>query len=61
MLKMICGFLAILAVLFYLVCGVVFIYAMTKWDKEIKKGCDESQCDTCPFPCEKHSNNTHKL
>ena len=29
-----------------------WMYRLAKWDGSDK--CDETQCDTCPFPCEKH-------
>ena len=48
------GLLALVAAVFALVCVVAWLYAMTRWDKQ--GGCDESQCDSCPFPCEKHDN-----
>lgn len=59
MLKLFVGILAIAAVAFALVCVVAWVYAMTLWDRQ--GGCDESQCDTCPFPCEKHNDITYKL
>lgn len=34
---------------------VLWIVTLTRWKGG--KGCDESQCDSCPFPCEKHQNN----
>ena len=36
---------------------IVFIYwlsRLVRWDG--RERCDETQCDTCPFPCEKHEN-----
>lgn len=35
----------------------VFIYwlsRLVRWDG--RERFDETQCDTCPFPCEKHEN-----
>ena len=33
---------------------VYWIYRLAQWDGDDR--CDETQCDTCPFPCEKHKN-----
>ena len=59
MLKIFVGILAIVAVAFALVCVVAWVYAMSHWDGQ--GGCDESQCDSCPFPCEKHTEISDKL
>ena len=32
----------------------VLIYIVAAWRTD-NDGCDETQCDTCPFPCEKHT------
>lgn len=40
--------LAAIAVIAY------WIYRLTHWDGNDQ--CDETQCDACPFPCEKHKN-----
>ena len=56
MLKFFVGILAIAAIIFCVVCAVAFVYAITKWNDAVKRVCDESECDSCPFPCEKHDN-----
>ena len=40
--------IAVIAVIAY------WIYRLAQWDGDDR--CDETQCDTCPFPCEKHKN-----
>ena len=40
--------LAAIAVIAY------WIYRLAQWDGDDR--CDETQCDTCPFPYEKHKN-----
>ena len=32
---------------------IIWIVAIVKWDGNYT--CDESDCDTCPFPCDKHT------
>lgn len=36
-----------------LACLVIWIIALANWDGE--SSCDESECDTCSFPCDKHT------
>lgn len=40
--------IAVVAVIAY------WIYRLAQWDGDDR--CDETQCDTCLFPCEKHKN-----
>ena len=47
--------LGCLVILAAVLIAVLWIVALTRWKGG--KGCDESQCDSCPFPCEKHQNN----
>lgn len=36
---------------------IVFIYWLSCLvRRDGRERCDETQCDTCPFPCEKHEN-----
>lgn len=58
MISFIIGILAIAVVIFAILCVVMWIYSMVRWTQ--KGGCDESQCDTCPFPCRKHENGPWK-
>lgn len=37
-----------------LVAVAVLVYIAATWRAD-NDGCDETQCDTCPFPCEKHT------
>lgn len=47
--------LGCLVILAALLIAVLWIVTLTHWKGG--EGCDESQCDSCPFPCEKHQNN----
>lgn len=33
-------------------CTIVWIIALAHWNGE---GCDRSDCERCPFPCEEHT------
>lgn len=48
------GVASVAATLVAMAMIVYWIYRLVKWDG--KDQCDETQCDTCPFPCEKHKN-----
>lgn len=37
-----------------LMAAAVLVYIVAAWRADNDK-CDETQCDTCPFPCEKHT------
>lgn len=42
------------ALLLVAVAVLVYIIIVATWRAD-NDGCDETQCDTCPFPCEKHT------
>ncbi|MBR2493594.1 MAG: hypothetical protein IKB64_09105 [Paludibacteraceae bacterium] len=37
-----------------IICVIICIKEILNWDGDTS--CDETQCSTCPFPCEKHVN-----
>lgn len=47
------GPLAVAGLVCILVAVGMWIVALCKWDGD--DTCDESECDTCPFPCDKHT------
>ena len=45
--------LNLIPVVLYIVCIVVWIRALIRWDGEAH--CKPEDCKTCPFPCKGHN------
>lgn len=45
------GILNLAAMLIGVVCIVAWIVGVVHWDGKYE--CDEKDCDTCPFPCDR--------
>lgn len=41
-----------------IVCLCIWLRGLWKWDGTDECNCDEKECKTCPFPCEKHNKHT---
>ena len=41
-----------------IICISIWIHALLEWDGRDDNKCNEKECETCPFPCEKHNKHT---
>ena len=46
------GVLGLVAAAAVLALVIYWVYRLAKWDGD--GSCDETECPSCPFPCEKH-------
>lgn len=51
---MVAAALNLTAIIAAVAAAVFWIVCLVNWDGDCS--CDETQCGSCPFPCEKHNN-----
>ena len=51
-------FLDLIPLLVGITCISIWLHALWKWDWKDDTKRDEKECETCPFPCEKHNKHT---